>query len=231
MNDELKLPKEAFVNKFIPKNKFYEKVKLASKLQKEFVEKIQKITWKYKLAENTIGITKTEKVVEIQVFEIELKEQVIPKNVLKVIDKAIPYQILYRFVYNSSIAYAITLKENTTAEQYYFSDWDEPISFDFNGIDLEKVYQKIVKAFIRESLQVQDDFQKLISKDKQLNTMEKDIKSLESKIKKEKQFNRKVEINKILLAKKKEYDLLTTEICTTTEDTEDTEKRKNEKRD
>ncbi|HPM02891.1 MAG TPA: DUF4391 domain-containing protein [Candidatus Cloacimonadota bacterium] len=213
MNDNLKLPKEAFVNKFIPKNKFYEKLNLATKLQKEFIDKIQKITWKYKLAESTIGISKTDKVVEIQIFEIELKEQSIPKNVLKVIDKAIPYQILYRFVYNGRVAYAITLKENVSPEQYYFSDWDEPLNFDFSGIDLEKVYQKLIKAFLRESLQVQGDFHDLISKERQLNTLEKEIKILESKIKKEKQFNKKVDINKILLAKKKAYDLLTTEIC------------------
>ena len=60
--NELKLPREANVNKFIAKTKFYEKANLSSKLQKEFVDKIQKITWKYKLAESTIGIAKTEAV-------------------------------------------------------------------------------------------------------------------------------------------------------------------------
>ena len=84
MNDNFKLPRAAFVNKFIPKNKFYEKAVLSTKLQKEFVDIIQKITWKYKLAESTIGITKTDKVIEIQIFEIELKEQVIPKNIMKI---------------------------------------------------------------------------------------------------------------------------------------------------
>jgi len=60
VNDNFKLPRAAFVNKFIPKNKFYEKAALSAKLQKEFVDKIQKITWKYKLAESTIGINKTQ---------------------------------------------------------------------------------------------------------------------------------------------------------------------------
>ena len=132
---ELQLPKEAFVNKFIAKSKFYEKVNLSTKLQKEFIDKIQKITWKYKLAESTIGIAKTEAVTEIQIFEIELKEQVIPKNVLKVIDRSIPYQILYRFVFNDKIAYGITLKEHTSVENYYFCDWNADISFEFTGID------------------------------------------------------------------------------------------------
>ena len=67
---ELKLPGNAYVNKFIAKSKFYERVSISSKLQNEFTKKIQKITWKYKLAEDTIGISKTDKVTEIQIFEI-----------------------------------------------------------------------------------------------------------------------------------------------------------------
>jgi hypothetical protein len=199
---ELKLPKEAFVNKFIAKSKFYEKANLSSKLQKEFVDKIQKITWKYKLAESTIGITKTAVVTEIQIFEIELKEQVIPKNVLKVIDKSIPYQILYRFIYEDNVAYGITLKENTSVENYYFCEWNTDIAFEFTGIDLEKVYQKLVKAFVREEARSKGSFNEIIDFDNKIKDLETEISALETKIHKEKQFNRKVEINKVLLEKK-----------------------------
>ncbi len=201
-SQDLKLPKEAFVNKFIAKTKFYEKANLSSKLQKEFVDKIQKITWKYKLAESTIGIAKTEAVTEIQIFEIELKEPVIPKNVLKVIDKSIPYQILYRFVYENKVAYGITLKENTSVENYYFCDWNAEIVFDFTGIDLEKVYQKLVKAFIRGEAHSKGSFSDIIDVDNKIKALEAEIGTLECKISKEKQFNRKVEINKVLLEKK-----------------------------
>ena len=200
--DEIKLPNEAFVNKFIAKTKFYEKANLNAKLQKAIIDKIQKITWKYKLAENTIGIAKTEAVTEIQIFEIELKEQVIPKNVLKVIDKSIPYQILYRFVYDANVAYGITLKEHTSVENYYFSDWNIKLDFDFTGIDLEKVYQKLVKAFIRGEAQNQDSFSEIIDVDNKIKALESEISALENKISKEKQFNRKVETNKLLLEKK-----------------------------
>ncbi|MBA3018865.1 MAG: DUF4391 domain-containing protein [Proteobacteria bacterium] len=208
MNYELKLPREAFVNKFIAKTKFYEKATLSSKLQKEFVDKIQKITWKYKLAESTVGITKTATVTEIQIFEIELKEQIIPKKVLQVIDKTIPYQILYCFVFNKSVAYGITLKENTSVESYYFSNWNEDMLFDFTGIDLERVYQKLVKAFIRNKAKTKSSFQEIVDVDNKIKALEAEIARLESKISQEKQFNRKVEINKVLLERKKELDII-----------------------
>jgi hypothetical protein len=205
---DLKLPNSAYVNKFIAKSKFYERANLGTKLQNEFVNKIQRITWKYKLSEETVGISKTDKVTEIQIFEIELKEQIIPKNVLKIIDKSIPYPILYIFTYKDNFAYGITLKDNTNAQNYYFSEWDENIKFDFSGIDLEKVYQKLIKVFLKESFQKKDDFNEVIALDTQIKTLEKEITSLENKIRKEKQFNRKVESNKLLTKKKKEMKML-----------------------
>lgn len=211
-NLELKLPKEAFVNKFIAKAKFYEKGNLNAKLQKEFVDKVQKITWMYKLAESTIGISKTEAVTEIQIFEIELKELRIPKNVLKIIDKSIPYQILYRFIYSNNVAYGVTLKEHTRIENYYFSDWNTGIVFEFAGIDLEIVYQKLVKAFICDNEIKQCSFSEIIDIDNKIKALEAEINMLENKICKEKQFNRKVKANKVLLRKKTELNEIKLEL-------------------
>lgn len=218
INDKFKLPHNALVNKFIAKTRFYERVSLSSKLQNEFIKKINKITWKYKLAEDTIGISKTDSVTEIQVFEIELKEQVIPENVLKVIDKAIPYQILYQFVYKDNLAYGITLKgsilrtmpekESASARNYYFSQWNEDLSFDFTGIDLEKVYQKLIKAFINNEAKNQSDFAAIIDADDKIKHLEKEIETLGKKIKKEKQFNRKVELNKSLLERQRQLKII-----------------------
>lgn len=197
----LQLPDSALVNKFIAKSKFYNRVSLNTKLQSEFTNKIQKITWKYKLAEDTIGISKTENVTEIQIFEIELKQQVIPKNVLKIIDKSIPYQILYIFTYKDNIAYGITLKEKYSVQHYYFSEWNQEIKFNFTGIDLEKVYQKLIKAFITNEAKSQNTFTDIMEVDSKIKRLENDITTLESKIRKEKQFNRKVELNKTLILK------------------------------
>ena len=40
---DFKLPDDAIVNKFIAKTKFYERASLNSRLQNEFINKIQKI--------------------------------------------------------------------------------------------------------------------------------------------------------------------------------------------
>jgi len=209
----LQLPNSALVDRFIAKSKFYERGIISPKLKDDFISKIQKITWKYKLSESTIGINKTNSVTEIQIFEIELKEKVIPKTVISLIDKAIPYQILYQFKFNDHTAYAITLKglediEKTQAKDYYFSEWDEPVQFEFTGTTLESVYQKLIKSFIKHPAKQQGDFKIVIETDHKTKQLEKDIALLAKKISKEKQFNRKVELNKTLLDKQQQLQLI-----------------------
>lgn len=200
---ELNLPVSAIVDKNIPKNNFYDSKYTNVKIKREFIDIIKKITWKYKLSDSTLGIQRTEQVEEIQIFEIELKEKVIPKRVLQIIDTSIPYPILYRFVYKDDEAFCITLKVHKTVENYYFSEWNENIIFNFSGINLETVYQKLIKAFISKMIQNKADFYDIIDTDKNIKQLEQEIERLSNKINREKQFNRKVEIHKAMLEKSK----------------------------
>ena len=201
MYQNFNLPAKAFLNKFIPKSKFYEKAMISTKARNGFIRKIQKITWKYKLAESTIGINKTEEISEIQIFELELKEKKVPLSLLKIIDMAIPYKIFYVFTFNSDFAYGISLKDESYKYKYYISEWNEDMLFDFSGIDLEKVYNKLVIAFIKNKMEGTHEFKETIKYDNTITYLETEIDKLRRKIRKEKQFNRKVDLNKILIAK------------------------------
>ncbi len=64
------------------------------------------------------------------------------------------------------------------------------------------MYQGLITSFI-DIRQKGQDFATIVNTDKQIETLEKEIKILENKVKNEKQFNRKVELNKVLLEKKK----------------------------
>jgi hypothetical protein len=206
MDSFLQLPKESFVNKFIPKNIFFKKAAVNSKLKQEFADSIAKITWNYKLSPETIHISKTDTVEEIEVFTLELKQQEIPKNILRIIDKSIPYPILYIFVYNDQNAYGISLKVNTE-QRYYFSSWNKKMNFAFMGNDLEQVYQKIVTQFIDINTD-EKDFETIIAIDKKRTVLQREIDSLKNKINNEKQFNKQVSLNKELQVKLSEINAL-----------------------
>lgn len=201
------LPHQAEVNKFIPKNKFLNFLRIDNRTKQSFTCKVKKIIWKYKIAESTINIVGTKDIEEIQIFEIELKEKDIPKDVITVIDKSIPYPILYVFKYQNEVAYGILFK-NIGLQKYYFSSWNEKIVFDFAGKSLGQTYEKLVRVFVEKEQKIDENFEKLMLKDIQKDKLTKDILTLENKIRNEKQFKKQVEVHRELQVKKKELNNL-----------------------
>lgn len=193
------LPKECSVNKFIPKKTFYEKVNISKVIQQEFIDKVEKIIWKYKISEENINVSKTENVEEIEIFELVLKEKYEGKNIIKVITKEISYPILFFIKFNEEFQYAIKYKDNI-----YFSEWNNNIKFNFVDFNLEKVYENIVKAITK----IEDNIEEELDKQQEIIKIQNEINKLENQIKKEQQFNRKVELNKRILELKEKMEIL-----------------------
>ena len=185
----IELPKSCVVDKFIPKKTFYEKVNISNSIKEEFIDKLSKIYWKYKISEDTINISKTEDIEEIEVFELELKEKYNCKNLIRTITKNIPYPILFYIKYENEFQYAIKYNE-----EIYFNDWNNEISFNFNALNMEIIYNNIVKSIVNIEQSVKD-LDNEIQKQNEIFKMENEIKKLESKIRSEKQFNIKVQYN------------------------------------
>ncbi len=195
------LPKKCFVNKFIPKKTFYERVGFSSNIKDDFVNIIDKIIWLYKISPDTLGVNKTKQVEEIEIFELYLKIRVLPKTVIKIISKSIPYPVLFVIKYKDEVCYSIKADDN------FFTDWNEQINFNFKGINLEYIYEQIVKTIIREEKNNNNFSEILIQKSKREELL-KQIQMLKKKIKTEKQFNKKVELNKLLSNLEKEMEEL-----------------------
>lgn len=182
------LPKSCYVNKFIPKKVFYEKVGVSSNVKEEFINLVDRITWLYKLSEETLGITKTDEIEEIQIFQIDVKERRIPLSVIKTITKGVQYKILFVIKHQDDYCYSIKV------EDIYNSEWNDNIEFNFNAINLRTVYENIVKKIIKEETN-EKSFSKIIEDNNYKKELENKINKLKQKIKSEKQFNRKVELN------------------------------------
>ena len=185
----INLPLSCVVDKFIPKKTFYEKVNISNSVKEEFTDKLSKIYWKYKISEDTINISKTEDIEEIEIFELELKEKYNCKNIIKVITKNIYYPILFYIKYESNFQYAIKYNE-----EIYFSEWNNELIFNFNGLNIGTIYDNIVKTITNIDNSVKD-LDSEIQKQNEINRLESEIRKLESKIRSEKQFNIKVQYN------------------------------------
>lgn len=201
----LELPTCCEVNRIIPKKTFYDRVNISTTLKQEFIDKLERIIWKYKISQDNLNIAKTDEVEEIEIFELVLKEKCDVKNIIKVITISIPYSILFEIKYENEYRYAIKY-ENDIIQ----SEWNENIKLSINGLDLKAVYEN----FVKQIANIENNFTDVkheLEKIKEIEILEKEINKLRNNIQREKQFNRKVELNKKLRELEKELEVLKSE--------------------
>lgn len=101
------LPTRTIVNKVIPKNAFDGFT--TSKQKKRFTDLLERIRWANKLSAETINLSGKE-IKEIQVFEIDLKVQEDISDLIEIINKAIPYPIIFYVSFQDKAYLSISKK-------------------------------------------------------------------------------------------------------------------------
>lgn len=92
-NLNFNLPESTAFNRRVPKQKFYENCAVSAALKRSFVDEITAIWWRNKLAATTLNLAKGAAVTEIEVFEIELANGHLNEEVLRQMDRKIPYHL------------------------------------------------------------------------------------------------------------------------------------------
>ena len=191
---EFALPTKTHIHRNIPKVAFYRKTTISTRIKDQFVHIIDKITFAYKLAPETIQIPRTPDVAEIHIFEITLKQKEIPKQALQTIDRSIPYPILFVLQYQEEQSFAM-ISTHIPEKPLYISDWGANPHFEFSGATLEILYQNLVRSFL-PTYQTSQPIEQQLTQDIQRQKLEREISSLKSKIRKTSQFKEQVELNR-----------------------------------
>lgn len=202
----LGLPKSTEFNKRIPKQKFYENLAITPVLKKQFVDGIKTIYWRNKIAATTMNLAPGKNVTEIEVFEIRLNTPELDEAVLRQIDKEIPYHIVFLLEYNKQYQAWIGYKEASAGANtfkvsgYYHTNWinenDLPLKVD--GLNLDAVYENFVRQLAGDDLQsgeAKESLQDTVRRSEQRTQLEKQIATLQSEIRKERQLNKQMEMN------------------------------------
>lgn len=203
----LGLPKATEFNRRIPKAKFYENINITTSLKRLFVDQIKNIYWRNKIASTTTNLIDGKYVTEIEVFEINLNSSQVDINLLKSIDSVIPYHILYILECNEKYQAWIGYKETTDIEEkiskvdrYYHTNWCEETELivKLEGLNLDDVYENLVRQIAGDKLQsdnINESLKQSVERDKEIETLQKQISILQNKIRKEKQLNKQIEMN------------------------------------
>lgn len=201
----LGLPKTTEFNKRIPKQKFYENLSLKPAIKKAFADQIRVIYWRNKLATTTLNLASGELVTEIEVFEIRLTSPDLDENVLRLIDREIPYHILYLLEYNGEYQAVMGYKEKAGSgkaafkvDRYYRTDWltEKELPLHLEGLTIDAVYENFIRQIAGDLFTGNENttLKESVEWQKRREQIEKQIAALEARMKKEKQLNRKMEL-------------------------------------
>jgi len=211
----ISFPKSTEFNKKIPKQKFYNKLKVSGRLEKQFVKEIVSLYWKNKLSAETLNVSTGSTVKEIEIIEIYLKEKSISENLIEFIDREIPYHIVFILRYKELGQIYLSFKEDSKnrlrkfkVNSYFKTEWlnYDNLSLKINGLDLDKIYENFIIQIAEDKLLFEnsEDIKEAVLKSKEKEKLKSYIETLENKIKNEKQFNIQVKLAAELREMKKQ---------------------------
>lgn len=214
------LPKTTEFNKRIPKQKFYENIDVSPALKKVFVEQVKTIYWKNKIAASTTNLATGTDVTELEVFEIHLNSPALDDSLLRQIDKEIPYHILFVLEYQGKYQAWIGYKEATISGNkafklngYYHTEWlaEDELPLKLEGLNVDAVYENFVRQIAGDKLNVGiagESLKESVARDEQKQALQKQIATIQAKIRKEKQLNKQMQMNTELKKLKRELEAM-----------------------
>ena len=198
-------PAKAAYNKAIPKTKIYQQGGVRQKLKEKFVSQLDKITWRYVLAPETINLPAKQGIAEIAIIELRLKTPELDEDVLHAIDKLVRIPIVYQLQYDEQIKTIVAYKRPSDAdanqwvvEAYFGSEWqsaNSPATELPVALDLAGLYEQILQTYILQPPRPGESLKAQVERIKTQRLQQQACQKLEMQINKEKQYNRKVDLN------------------------------------
>ena len=211
-------PKQAAFGRVLPKNKIYEHSEANTRLKDLFVKQVEQIVWAFKLAPETIHLPARPGVPEIQVFSLQLKTPELHRDVLRCIDGAIPFPIVFELVFEGKTQVTAAYKRPNESDSsrwvlsdYFATDWlpvgcertAMPVALHLGGL-----YEQLLHRLIPLSARPQETLADLVARVHQVHAKQRELDKASARLAKEKQFNRKVEINAAVRQLKSELESL-----------------------
>tara|TARA_B100000929_G_C15504305_1_gene418373 strand:+ start:206 stop:1000 length:795 start_codon:yes stop_codon:yes gene_type:complete len=157
-------PKQAAFGRVVPKRKIYEHATASAALKERFAQQVEQINWAYKLAPETVNLPATPAVAEIQVFRLSLKGASLDHEVLKAIDRAIPFPLIFELVQGGRVKLVAAYKRpaqnpGNTADMshwvlssYFETDWQlesSPCPALPVALDMAGLYEQLLSLLVQ----------------------------------------------------------------------------------
>ena len=214
----IRYPAQAAFGRTLPKNKLYAHSQAGTRLKNLFVQQVEQIVWQYKLAPETINLPARPGVPEIQVFGIQMKTRELSFDVLRAIDQAVQFPILFELTHAGQTQVVACHKRPSESDatrwvlsDYFASGWladnaqrsGMPIA-----LHLGSLYEQLLRALLPLPARPQEPLAEHVARQGQLTAKQREAEKTAAKLGKERQFNRRVAINADLRRLQNELDAL-----------------------
>ena len=232
-------PRAAAFGRVIPKNKIYEHAGANAALKDLFVREVDQIVWSHKLAPETVNLTATKQVAEIQVFRITARTATLNAQVLRAIDKAIPFPLIFEVAQGGRVRLAAAYKRPSEADSarwvvgdYFEGYWQAeeapraplPVALNMGGL-YERLLEPLVagqtarltpgmgeapRTPFTPATDKSVTLEERIAQAEAIKAQAREVERIKARLAREKQFNKRVAINAELRAAKQQLERLTT---------------------
>lgn len=205
-------PSAAHFGRRVPKEKFYEHASVNTALREKFITEVDRVIWACDLAQVTINLAGTDEVPDIAIFQIDAKGSDVSEPVLSTIDKSIPRPLIFEVNRDASqgretrmVAAHKKLGAGAPKISPYFTTGWQPADTERQplptAITLPALYAALLEPLANVEARPGEGMSEVADRLKTVSKLEREIKTLERKLRNEKQFNRKVELRRILKTK------------------------------
>ena len=186
----ISLPSTTRVDRRLPKEDFYRRLKLTSKQRDAFVGQIETITIANSVKPTTMRISDGADVHEIFVIELALKESCVPALVIETIAKANPHKILFRSKFDGEEILSVYRQGKD-----WHTEWHPPDSegVALRGDTLDEIWDGICAQIIFDDASIEDVDGEL-RKRQRLKSLDEEIAKLERAHGKERQLGKRNEL-------------------------------------
>ena len=195
-------PKQAAFGRVLPKNKIYEHSGANTRLKDLFVEQVEQVVWQYKLAPETINLPARPGVPEIQVFSIQLKSTELHEDVLRCIDGAVQFPILFELNQGqgeqakTQVVAAYKRPSEADASRwvlssYFTSDWMPAATARMAmplALDMAHLYSVLLQGLMPLPARPQEALSDWIARIEQAASKGREVEKTQARLAKEKQF-------------------------------------------
>ena len=191
------------------------------RMKAHFVNDVESIRWLYKLSPDTLNVTASDDMKEVEVFVATLKQADCPTDLFTFIDTHMPRHIVFILQYGDNSMLLINYKQwkddTHTAfkiTQMFASPWvsTSSLQLQIDGQSLPRIYDNFVAQISGIGEHKAGSMEEIVALRQQIAKQEAELQKLEKRMRREPQVDVQMEMHKQVRQMRKQLAILKTKM-------------------